>query len=99
MSRIPFTLRTNGRYAFRRRIHFRNIISKPLTMALQTADPAVARTRAAMLAARFAIVKAELGKVVGYERALTGEEIEVIFRYKLHKELSFWMTSAYEDEA
>ena len=99
MCRIPFTVRVNGRYVFRRRIHFRNLISKPLTMALQTADPGVARTRAAMLAARFVIVKAELGKVVGYERTLTGEEIEAIFRHKLQKELSFWMTSAYEDEA
>jgi hypothetical protein len=97
--RIPFTVRSNGRYAFRRRIHFRNVISKPLTMALQTADPGVARTRAAMLAARFAIVKAELGKVVSYERTLTGEEIEAIFRHKLQKELGMWMTSAYEDEA
>ena len=88
MCRIPFTVRTNGRYVFRRRIHFRNTISKPLTMVLQTADRGIARARAAMLAARFAIVKAELSEVVGYERTLTGEEIEAIFRHKLHKELS-----------
>ena len=37
MCRIPHARRRNGRYVFRRRVHFRNIISKPIALALQTA--------------------------------------------------------------
>ncbi|MEL7737479.1 hypothetical protein AAG614_03785 [Citromicrobium bathyomarinum] len=98
MSRIPFTIRIEGRYSFRRRIHFRNIISKPLTLALQTADPAAARERVAILSARFVVVKSDVGKILGFERKLTGDEIEAIFRHKLEAELQAYLSAGYEDE-
>lgn len=97
MCRIPHTRRINGRYVFRRRVHFRKIISKPLPVALRTADPAVARQRAAMLSARFVVVKASVDRMLECGRTLTGAEIEALFRAKLEEELSFFLHSAYEN--
>ena len=37
--RIAHLTRRGARYVIRRRIHFRNITSRPLALALQTADP------------------------------------------------------------
>lgn len=97
MSRILFAIRIEGRYSFRRRIHFRNIISKPLTLALQTADPAVARERVATLAARFVIVRADVKTMLKGQRNLTGFEIEAIFCRELEQQLASWLTAAYEN--
>ncbi|WCP15052.1 hypothetical protein sphantq_03507 [Sphingobium sp. AntQ-1] len=97
MCRTPFTARIHGRYVFRRRVHFRNIISKPLPIALQTADPKVARKRAALLSARFVLVKGEVDAMLEGGRSLTGPEIEALFRQKLEEELNFYVNSAYED--
>lgn len=97
MSRIPFTTRIEGRYSFRRRIHFRNVISKPLTLALQTADPGAARERVAILAARFVIVRADVKTMLESQRKLTGTEIEAIFRRELEQQLSSWLSDAYEN--
>ena len=97
MSRIPFTVRIQGRYSFRRRIHFRNIISKPLTLALQTADPGAARERVAILAARFVIVRADVKTMLKGQRNLTGVEIEAIFRRELEQQLGSWLSDAYAD--
>lgn len=97
MSRIPFTVRIEGRYSFRRRIHFRNIFSKPLTLALQTADPAAARDRVAILAARFVIVRADIKTMLEGQRNLTGVEIEAIFRRELEQQLGSWLSDAYAD--
>ena len=97
MSRIPFTIRIEGRYSFRRRIHFRNIISKPLTLALQTADPGAARERVAILAARFVIVRADVKTMLEGQRNLTGVEIEAIFRRELEQQLGSWLSDAYAD--
>ncbi|MCV0383846.1 MAG: hypothetical protein K5799_10390 [Erythrobacter sp.] len=97
MSRIPFTIRIMGRYSFRRRIHFRNIISKPLTLALQTADPGAARERVAILAARFVIVRADVKTMLEGQRNLTGVEIEAIFRRELERQLCSWLSDAYAD--
>ncbi|MFL0418121.1 hypothetical protein ACH0CP_15870 [Sphingomonas sp. 179-I 2A4 NHS] len=97
MSRIPYAVRIDGRYAFRRRIHFRNFISKPITLALRTSDPRQARRLAAILAARFVRVKVDIDMMLEDGRALTGTEIEAIFRQKLEEELSFYVHSAYEN--
>ncbi|MFW2350747.1 hypothetical protein [Qipengyuania sp.] len=97
MSRIPFTIRIEGRYSFRRRIHFRNIISKPLTLALQTADPGAARERVAILSARFVIVRADVKTMLEGQRNLTGIEIEAIFRRELEQQLGSWLSAAYEN--
>ncbi len=97
MCRIPYTVRIEGRYSFRRRVHFRNIISKPLTLALQTADPGAARERAAILAARFVIVRADVKIMLEDQRKLTGVEIEAIFRRELEQQLGSWLSDAYEN--
>jgi hypothetical protein len=97
MCRIPYTDRIHGRYVFRRRVHFRNLISKPLAVALRTADPKAARRRAALLAARFMLVKTDVDMLLEHGRPLTGAEIEAIFRQTLEEELSFYVNSAYEN--
>ena len=97
MSRIPFTTQIEGRYSFRRRIHFRKITSKLLTMALQTADPTAARERETILAARFVIVRAGVKTMLEGERNLTGVEIEAIFRRELEQQLGSWLSDAYEN--
>jgi hypothetical protein len=97
LSRIPHATRRNGRYVFRRRVHFRNLISTPLSLALGTADPKVARTRAAMLSARFMTAKATVDTMLENGRTLTGTEIEALFRAELESELRFYVHSAYEN--
>ncbi len=97
--RIPHVRRRNGRYVFRRRVHFRNIISKPLALALQTADPSLARGRAALLSARFAVVKSSVNKMIEAGRALNKAEIEALFREELEGELRALVQHAFEDRA
>lgn len=97
MRSIPHAYRRAGRYTFRRRIHFRNLISTPLSVALGTADPRVARTRASILSARFVMVKSSVDAMLEDGRVLTGPEIEALFRAELEAELNFYVHSAYED--
>lgn len=97
MSRIPYTRRHAGRYMFRRRVHFRNVISKPIMLALGTADPGLARERAAVLSVRFGAVRAKVGNMLETGRPLNGAEIEALFRAELERELRFYVQSAYED--
>lgn len=78
MCSIPYAQRIAGRYVYRRRVHFRNIISKPLTLALRTADPAAARQRAAMLSAQFVTVNIRVKAMMQQGAPLTGEQIEEI---------------------
>ncbi|WP_375397910.1 hypothetical protein, partial [uncultured Sphingomonas sp.] len=94
---IPHAYRSAGRYVFRRRIHFRNLISTPLSIALGTADPRVARTRASILSARFVLVKSSVDAMLEDGRRLTGPEIEALFRAELEAQLSFYVHSAYEN--
>ena len=97
MCRIPHVCRRNGRYVFRRRIHFRKIISKPLAIALQTADPSVARERAALLSARFAVVKSSVKKMIEFGRPMSKAEVEALFRGELEDELRAHIQRAFED--
>lgn len=100
MCRIPNTVRIAGRYVYRRRVHFQNIISKPVTLALQTADPTVARRRAALLSARFVIVKMNVEAMLSEQRAfLTGDEIEALFRRALEEELTLNLADAFSNQA
>lgn len=97
LAHIPHTRRTNGRYVFQRRVHYRNLISKPVPLALGTADPKVARTRAAILSARFVRVKSSVDAMLEEGRRLTGPEIEALFRNALEAELTSYVHSAYEN--
>ncbi|HCB74781.1 MAG TPA: hypothetical protein DEP91_01170 [Sphingomonas bacterium] len=97
MCRIPHTRRRNGRYVFRRRVHFRNLISRPVAIALGTADPKVARYKASLLSACFVRVKASVEMDMKQGRRMTGTEIEALFRAELEAELRFYVHSAYED--
>lgn len=100
MCRIPNTVRIGGRYVYRRRVHFRNLISKPLTIALQTAEPSVARRRAAMLSARFAYVKLTVEAMLSDDRTfLTGTEIEALFRRELEQELARNLGDAFSNQS
>lgn len=99
MCKIANTRRANGRYIFRRRVHFRNLISKPVELALKTADPGTARYRAAFLSARFVEIKVCVDAMLETGRPLTGVEIEALFRRALERELQSWVHSAYQNEA
>lgn len=98
MCRIPHARRVRGRYVFRRRVHFRSLISKPVTLALRTADPNQARRRAAMLSARFATEKTKVEAMLEIGPRLTGEQIEAIFRHALEEELGSLLGDAYANE-
>jgi len=97
MCNIPYVTRMNARYVFRRRMHFRNIISKPITIALRTADPKVARRRAAFLSVRFVQAKSRVDQMLEANEPLTGSEIEAIFRRELEVELAQNLHDAYEN--
>lgn len=98
MSHIPYVRRAQGRYVYRRRVHFRNIISKPVAVAMRTADPSVARARSAMMSARFIMVKARVEIMLSDQRSfLTGEEIEALFRRELEQALAENLHDAFEN--
>ena len=99
MTRIAHVTRRGARYVFRRRIHFQNIISRPLALALQTADPFVARQRAAILSARFEVVKSSVRRMIEQGTALTGPQIEALFRQELESELRPIVDFAFSDGA
>lgn len=99
MSRIPHVVRVNGRYAFRRRIHFRNLISRVVKLALKTADPAVARHRAAVLSARFEVVKSSVVRMIEQGAVLTGDQVEKLFREELESELRAIADRAWSEDA
>ena len=100
LSRIPYAHRIEGRYVWRRRVHFRNLISKPLPLALRTADPSTARRRSAILSARFAILKQTIDEMLDDHRTfLTGAEIEALFRAELERELARNLADAYSNES
>lgn len=95
MCSIPHTRRVNGRYLYRRRVHFQNIISKHITIALRTASPSAARRLATMLSARFMMVKAKVEIMLETGPALTGEQIEEVFRHALEEELNGLLNDTY----
>lgn len=97
MCSIPHVHRRSGRYVYRRRVHFRKIISKPITLALRTADPSDARMRAASLSACFMTVKMKVDTMLKSGPALTGEQIEGLFRHALENELSGLLDDAYSN--
>lgn len=97
MSRIPHAHRIGGRYVWRRRVHFRNLISKPVAVRLRTADPRIARRRAARLSVRFDQVRELIERMIEMGRALTGTEIDALFRLELERELTQIVHDAYED--
>lgn len=98
MSRIPHVVRVNGRYSFRRRIHFRNLISKVVKLALITADPATARQRAAVLSARFEVTKSRVVRMIEQGAVLTGDQIEKLFREELESRLRAIADHAWSDD-
>lgn len=73
MSRIAHVVRIQGRYVYRRRVHFRNVISKPLSFALRTACPKMARRTSARLSARFEEVKDKIAAML-WDCRLQGKE-------------------------
>lgn len=94
MGTIPHVIRRGARYHFRRRVHLRNVISQPVTLALRTADPGEARQRAAALSARFELVRARLlGLHTG--EWLTAKEIADLFRAELESELGLALRTYY----
>src|SRR5690606_32504501 len=78
-------------------VHFRNLISKPVAVALRTADPKLARQRAAFLSARFVVVKSSVDRMIEDGRPLSGAEIEALFREELERELGGHVQRAFEN--
>lgn len=98
MRSIPYSHRINGRYVYRRRLHFRNIISKHVSLAMRTASPSAARQRSASLSVCFMTVKAKVDCMLETGPALTGEQIEGIFRRALEDELNGLLNDAYGNQ-
>ncbi|MBX7481459.1 hypothetical protein [Qipengyuania qiaonensis] len=96
MPRIPHVTRRDGRYVFRRRMHFRNIISKPLVISLRTADGHTARERAAVLSAHFVLVKLCVREMLQSGKELTEAEIVTLFRNALKERLRQHVRIAFE---
>lgn len=55
-------------------------ISQILSLALQTADPFVARQRAAILWTRFEVIKSSVSGMIEQGTVLTGPQIEALIR-------------------
>lgn len=86
MRRRTYLIRKGARYHFRRRLPFDYDCNRPITIALNTAEPAEARRLASRLAVRWDEVAMYAG--YNFERsALTREEQRSLFRKALEDEL------------
>lgn len=84
MPRIPFTLRRDGRYYFRRRARWQNGNEVTVVVPLSTCSAQAARSRVAGLAAHFDKVKIAVGAYFDLDRTLEPEMLKGIFENELH---------------
>lgn len=85
MAVVSYLYRRGARYYYRRRLHLRNLISRPITIALGTADPVEARRLGARLSVRWDQMMMTLGTATrGY---MTASEATTIFKRGLDEEL------------
>lgn len=87
MTRQTYLLRKSGRYHFRRRFAFAGTSGEPISIALGTADPQLARNLARRLAARWDEMRFEM-ELTTDRKTLTLTEQQSIMRKALAAELS-----------
>lgn len=84
MPRIPFTLRRDGRYYFRRRARWQNGNEVTVVVPLSTCSAQAARSRVAGLAAHFDKVKIAVGAYFDLDRTLEPEMLKGLFETELN---------------
>lgn len=83
MPRIPFTIRRDGRYYFRRRARWQNGNEVNVVLPLATCSAQAARNRSAGLAAHFDRVKNAVGAYFNLDRTLEPEMLKGLFETEL----------------
>lgn len=86
MTRQTYLLRKSGRYHFRRRFAFAGTSGEPISIALGTADPRLARNLARRLAVRWDEMRFEM-EFMADRKTLTLAEQQSIMRKALEAEL------------
>lgn len=94
---VSYLNRRGARYYYRRRLHLRNLISRPITVALGTADPAEARCLVHRLSVRWDTMTMTIGTATrGY---MTASEAVAIFKRGLDEELGLATTHRIDPDA
>lgn len=83
MPKIPFTVRRDGRYYFRRRARWENGNDLTVIISLSTCSAQEARGRSAALAAHFDKVKKVVGAYFNLDRTLEPEMLKGLFETEL----------------
>ncbi|MDT0576918.1 hypothetical protein RM533_12140 [Croceicoccus sp. F390] len=83
MPKIPFTVRRDGRYYFRRRARWENGNDLTVIIPLSTCSAQEARGRSAALAAHFDKVKKAVGAYFNLDRTLEPEMLKGLFETEL----------------
>ena len=83
MPRIPFTIRRDGRYYFRRRARWQNGNEVNVVVPLATCSAQAARSRVAGLAACFDKVRTAVGAYFELDQALSPELLKGLFESEL----------------
>ena len=92
-----YLCRRGARYHYRRRVYLRNLVSRPITIALGTADPAEARRLAACLSVRWETTSVMIQQMErGY---MTASEAVAVFRHGLNDELGVAAAARYDAQA
>ena len=84
MPRIPFTIRRDGRYYFRRRARWQNGNEVNVVLPLATCSAQAARNRSAALAAHFDKVRIAVGAYFHLDQTIEPAMLKRLFENELH---------------
>ena len=96
MPKIPFTVRRDGRYYFRRRARWENGNDLTVIIPLSTCSAQEARGRSAALAAHFDKVKKAVGAYFNLDRTLEPEMLKGLFETELRSCLARLIEQFYD---
>ena len=96
MPKIPFTVRRDGRYYFRRRARWQNGNDFTCIISLSTCNAQEARGRSAALAAHFDKVKRAVGAYFNFGRTLEPEMLKGLFETELRSCLARLVENFYD---
>ena len=96
MAKTSYLCRRGARYHYRRRVYLREIVNKPITISLRTADPVEARRLSARLSVRWELTSMIIeGMGRGY---LKGPEAVALFRQGLEDEIGVASAGMYDHD-
>lgn len=98
MAGFSYLYRRGARYHYRRRLYLREIVNRPISISLGTADPAEARCLVARLSVRWDATKMITSGQVS-RGFLTASEAVAVFRGALNEELGLATAGLFEAEA